>query len=94
MRMRMPSGQKRKLRDHFNIKYHYPKGMTTTKQAEFKTKSCKRDLDCFNLEKEHKVINPHNMELKTTTNICFQPFKIKQNSNKQREQVEQIPAKF
>ena len=30
----------------------------------------------FNLEKEHKIINPHQMDMKTTARIDFQPFSV------------------
>lgn len=40
----------------------------------------KKDLEhrkmAFNLEKEHKIINPHNMDMKTTTRVDFQPFSV------------------
>jgi len=32
--------------------------------------------EAFNLEKEHKIINPHKMELKTTARVDFQPFSV------------------
>lgn len=27
--------------------------------------------EAFNMEKEHKILNPHKMELKTTTRVDF-----------------------
>lgn len=32
--------------------------------------------DAFNLEKETRIINPHPMELSTTHNTTFTPFKV------------------
>ena len=41
--------------------------------------------DAFNLEKESKIINPHKMDLITTSNKTYKNFKVKPSSKNKRE---------
>lgn len=67
---------KRKITDRF-VKYPYPKQMGTTYTKEIKKVQTPRKRDeAFNLEKEHKIINPHKMELRTTAKVDYQPFQV------------------
>ena len=60
------------------MKYPYPKHVNSNYQKEYPSKL--RDAyilsekDAFNIEKEHKIINPHKMELSTTNKVAYQPF--------------------
>ena len=40
--------------------------------------------EAFNLEKEHKIINPHQMDMKTTTRVDFKPFAVVPQSKSKR----------
>ena len=70
-------GRPSRCTDRF-IQYPYPKCVNTFYQKEYHQKLQKGHLtdkkDAFNLEKETKIINPHNMELSTTN-------KVRQNNN-------------
>jgi hypothetical protein len=74
------TGQHR-ITDRF-VKYPYPNNIITNYKKDYHKGNCEnvKDLEhrkmAFNLEKEHKIINPHKMELKTTTRIDFQPFSV------------------
>lgn len=52
--------------------------MITNYQKEYHSKMQQAKLlsqkDAFNHEKEHKIINPHRMELSTTNKVSYQPF--------------------
>jgi hypothetical protein len=41
----------------------------------------------FNLEREHKIINPHKMQLLTMTSTDFKPFSVKPRSKTPKEYV-------
>lgn len=62
------------------MKYPYPKSLITNYQKEYHKKIEKTLIihprDAFNIEKEHKIINPHKMEMKTTNKSSFQPFSV------------------
>ena len=62
------------------VKYPYPKGAVSYYQKEFQDKIKKTKIlnesDAFNMEKETKIINPHPMEVFTTHQTSFQPFKV------------------
>lgn len=73
--------QARKTRcsDRF-VKYPYPKSLITNYQKEYYEKKGKGltvpSKEAFNIEKEHKIINPHKMEFATTNKSSFQPFVV------------------
>lgn len=64
------------------IKYKYPPQIGTNYQKEHahfnSTKAVGRQNtgEAFNIEKEHKIINPHNVEKLTINRIDYQPFKV------------------
>jgi hypothetical protein len=57
------------------VKYPYPKAVISNYQKEYfeKNKSAHRipPNEGFNVEKEHKIINPHRMDLSTTNKQNF-----------------------
>lgn len=60
-----------KFRDNFP-QFKYPKKIGTIYQKEIYQKGHKMERpEPFNVEKEHKIINPHKMELLTTNNVSF-----------------------
>ena len=66
----------RKLTDKI-VRYPYPKKMGTSYQKSYPTQSSeKKKFEPFNLEKEHRIINPHKMELRTTNRADFQSFRV------------------
>lgn len=73
-------GQKR-IVDHF-VRYPYPTNIITNYKKEYREKGGKvaaghyTKEEAFNLEKEHKIINPHGMEKSTTAKSGYQPFKV------------------
>ena len=73
-------GRKTRCTDKF-VRYPYPKTMCTVQQKEYKDKLKKTQVmkngESFNLEKEAKIINPHNMDLATTTGTTFKGHTIK-----------------
>lgn len=67
------------------VKYPYPNNIITNYRKDFNKgngadsdaiKDKKHRKQAFNLEKEHKIINPHKMDLKTTTRVDYQPFSV------------------
>lgn len=68
------------------MKYPYPTNIITNYTKDYKRKgsdifkngACNYSKDeAFNLEKEHKIMNKQfGMDLKTTANIDFKPFKV------------------
>eukprot|EP00349_Pseudokeronopsis_sp_Brazil_P007977 CAMPEP_0202964028 /NCGR_PEP_ID=MMETSP1396-20130829/8087_1 /ASSEMBLY_ACC=CAM_ASM_000872 /TAXON_ID= /ORGANISM="Pseudokeronopsis sp., Strain Brazil" /LENGTH=134 /DNA_ID=CAMNT_0049685783 /DNA_START=492 /DNA_END=893 /DNA_ORIENTATION=+ len=73
-------GQKRII-DRF-IKYPYPSNIITQYKKEYRQKEGDMKAgnftkeQAFNLEKEHKIINPHNMDMHTTARVDFKPFAV------------------
>ena len=63
------------------VKYPYPKNLISNYQKEYPSKHGTTHMiskeDAFNIEKEHKIINPHKMELSTTNKVAFQAFQVK-----------------
>lgn len=55
------------------MRYPYPKHMLSAHKVHYpkKESNAKSHKDAFNLEKEAKIINPHDMDLKTTMNEVF-----------------------
>lgn len=72
---------RRKMVDR-TIKYKYPSKVGTTYQKEYaqfnSAKNAGQEVKGtnFNVEKEHKIINPHNVEKLTINRIDYQPFTI------------------
>jgi hypothetical protein len=70
------------------VKYHYPPQVGTNYQRDYaKYNSIKavgknNTAENFNVEKEHKIINPHKVEKLTINRIDYQPFKIQQREQK------------
>lgn len=64
------TGKKTRCTDNF-VRYPYPKLYSNYKQnfygSKLKDAGAKSHKEAFNLEKETKIINPHKMELATTT---------------------------
>ena len=67
------------MTDRF-VKYPYPNSIITNYRKDFHKSSGLegshvQDKEhrkmAFNLEKEHKIINPHDMDMKTTTRVDF-----------------------
>ena len=77
--MKLAEGRgKKRIIDRF-VKYPYPSNIITNYKKDFtktdgvfSTGACNYSKDeAFNLEKEHKILNPHSMDLKTTTRVDF-----------------------
>jgi hypothetical protein len=69
------------------VKYPYPTNIITNYRKDFSDGNPARvDVECrkeaFNLEKEHKIINPHQMDMKTTTRVDFKPFTVAPQLNR------------
>jgi hypothetical protein len=64
------------------VKYKYPPQVGTNYQKDYakynsiKTAGAFSKADNFNVEKEHKIINPHKVEKLTINRIDYQPFNI------------------
>jgi hypothetical protein len=67
------------------VKYPYPNNIITNYKKDYNKgngagseniKDAEHRKMAFNLEKEHKIINPHKMELKTTAKVDFKPFSV------------------
>ncbi|CDW76087.1 UNKNOWN [Stylonychia lemnae] len=89
-------GRRTRCSDRF-VKYPYPKTMITNYQKEYHQKNEKSILipqkETFNPEKEHKIINPHKMELSTTNKVAYQPFAVQpQRKSMQRAPKSDAPA--
>lgn len=69
--------------------------MITNYQKEYPSKISQTrvisEKEAFNIEKEHKIINPHPMELSTTNKVVYQPFQVKP-SKKEQKRVEKSEA--
>lgn len=74
----MLKGQHR-ITDRF-VKYPYPTGVITNYKKDYNkgngvgsenVKDVEHRKMAFNLEKEHKILNPHRMDMKTTTRVDF-----------------------
>jgi len=69
------TGHKRII-DRF-VKYPYPQNIITNYKKDFHPRTAlyqPHKDEAFNLEKEHKIINPHQMDLNTTKKVDFKPF--------------------
>jgi len=83
---RLQPGEKR-IRDHY-VKYPFPSNVNSNYTKDFKKHNDYHKLDKkggFNLEKEHKVINPHNMDLQTVQKDKFRGFKVEGKQVKKAE---------
>ena len=62
------------------MRYPYPKTLLSGYQKDFMDKSKKSSVlkngEAFNLEKEAKIINPHAMDLGTTSGNTYKNFKV------------------
>lgn len=71
------------------VKYPYPKTLNTNYQKEYYEKYRKglkiEQKDAFNIEKEHKIINPHRMEYLTTNKTTFKPFSVEASKKPERK---------
>ncbi len=67
-------GRRTRCSDRF-VKYPYPRNLITNYQKEYPSKISQAKVlsekDAFNIEKEHKIINPHPMELSTTNKVVY-----------------------
>ena len=87
---RSAHGQRRHV-DKF-VRYPYPQMMGTQYQREHHTKPSYADKEAFNVEKEHKIINPHRMELRTTQRVDYQPFQVlHERKQVERPQSSKVP---
>lgn len=70
-------GRRKRCTDRF-VKYPYPKAVTSNYKTDFYNKQSHiksvKPKEAFNIEKEHKIINPHHMELNTTQKDNFREF--------------------
>lgn len=82
------------------MKYPYPTNIITNYRKDFNKQNgndgltnTKNPKDAFNLEKEHKIINPHPVDNKTTARVDFQPFSVVPHTT-QKKRVEKSNAPF
>lgn len=72
-------GRQTRCTDKF-VRYPYPKTLTSGYQKDFGDKLKKtivlKNGESFNLEKEAKIINPHRMDLGTTSLNTYKNFKV------------------
>ena len=72
-------GRRTRCTDKF-VRYPYPKTLTSGYQKDFGDKLKKtvvlKNGESFNLEKEAKIINPHRMDLGTTTAQTYKNFQV------------------
>ena len=77
------------------VKYPYPKRLYSNYKQNYYGKLAQTNVqdhkNAFNLEKESKIINPHNMDLSTTNKTKFRGEKGERAAPKVNEIVE--PAK-
>ena len=84
------SGNTRRNRcsDRF-VRYPYPKCLNTYYQKEYPGKNGEvkvvKPKDAFNIEKEHKIINPHPMDMSTTQKTSYQGYSVKPSEKKMRQ---------
>jgi|JI9StandDraft_1071089.scaffolds.fasta_scaffold338265_1 hypothetical protein len=73
-------GARRKRQTDRFVKYPYPKAVRSNyKQDYYDKKEHIKDVmpkEAFNIEKEHKIINNHKMDLNTTVKDNFKDFKV------------------
>lgn len=56
-----------------NIRFQYPNFIKSQYTGDYETKTpVKKEI--FNLEREHKIINPHKMQLLTIKNTDYKSF--------------------
>jgi len=76
-------GRKTRCTDKF-VRYPYPTTLLSGYQKDFKDKLKKTVVlkkgEAFNLEKEAKIINPHRMDLATTSGDTYKAFKLEPKS--------------
>jgi hypothetical protein len=73
-------GRRTRCTDKF-VRYPYPKNIGSEYQKDFchASKVNAKDLtgEAFNLEKEAKIINPHRMDMNTTSKNFYKQFNVK-----------------
>jgi len=83
-----PGGRKTRCTDKF-VRYPYPKSLVSGYQKDFKDKLKNTIIlkkgEAFNLEKEAKIINPHKMDLGTTTKSTYQEYKVQPRKKEYRK---------
>lgn len=88
-------GQKRKRCTDRFVKYPYPKAVRSNYKQDYYDKKdyikAVRPKEAFNIEKEHKIINKHKMDLSTTCKDNFKEFKVTA-TRKSVDRVAQQPA--
>jgi hypothetical protein len=72
-------GRKTRCTDKF-VRYPYPKTLSSGYQKDYNDKLRKtivlKNGESFNLEKEAKIINPHKMDMGTTSSIAYKNFRV------------------
>ena len=62
------------------MRYPYPKSLLSGYQKDFQRKNKETIVtkkgEAFNLEKESKIINPHKMDLGTTSGSTYKNFEV------------------
>lgn len=62
------------------VKYPYPQNIITNYKKDYnkangagseRVQDIEHRKEAFNLEKEHKILNPHQMDMKTTARVDF-----------------------
>lgn len=87
---------RRKMVDKF-VRYHYPTCVHTTyhqqHQAHNSSKAVgrKNTGEAFNVEKEHKIINPHHVEGNTQSMITYKPFDVQPKEKRQPDVPKDMP---
>jgi hypothetical protein len=83
-------GARRKRQSDRFVKYPYPKAVCSNYRQDFYDKNDHikdiKPTEAFNMEKEHKIINNHKMDLNTTVKENFKDFKV----IKTRKSVERL----
>lgn len=85
----MSVGRRTRCTDRF-VKYPYPKNVVSNYKKEYPSKMSQAyimgEKDAFNIEKEHKIINPHKMDLVTTNTTSYKPFQVKPTKRQHRQE--------
>ena len=86
-----PGTGRNRIIDKTAVVYPYPRQIASTYKKDFESKLGGRG-EVFNLEREHKIINPHKMELRTTSKSDYQPYQLEPKKKKvARPQSAKVP---
>ena len=86
-----PGTGRNRIIDKTAVVYPYPRQIGSTYKKDYESKLGGRG-EVFNLEREHKIINPHKMELRTTSKSDYQPYKLEPKKKKvARPQSAKVP---